>query len=538
MIRDDRRPNNSGFRRERGIIRTRIAATMPDEPRDAVRPTGYLKQTLAPLTLWGRGVGYVIAGAGPPTGHLKQPLGPLTLWGLGAGRVISGEYFGWNLGLPAGGTYGLLLAFLLVTLMYVTFVFSYAELACAIPRAGGVFVYGVRALGLTAGYLGGVAQVIEFVFAPPAIAMAIGAYGHTWWPAADPRAIALAAYLVFTGLNLWGVKQAALFELWVTILAVGELLLFCALAAPHFRLENFTANAWPHGWSGVLAAIPFAVWFYLAIEGVANAAEEARHPQRDVALGFGSAIATLVVLAAGVLVLAIGVGGWERIVYAAADLTARPDGAWHIHSGAATSDSPLPLALGQIFDSTHLLYHLLIGIGGLGLIASLNGIILIAGRALLEMGRVRFLPEFIGRVHPGTGTPVNALLLNLLIGTLSILFLDTGRLITMSAMGAVTLYIVAMWSLLRLRVTEPDLPRPFRTPFYPVFPLVAMAIAAFSFVAMLSGNFDPADLSGSVSVWYFASLAAAFVWYFVIVRQGITPADVAHFHRSEIERDA
>ena len=89
--------------------------------------------------------------------HLKKALGPVTLWGLGVGYVISGEYFGWNLGLREGGTFGLLAAFLVVTTMYVTFVFSYAELACAIPRAGGVFVYGVRGLGLAAGYLGGIA---------------------------------------------------------------------------------------------------------------------------------------------------------------------------------------------------------------------------------------------------------------------------------------------------------------------------------------------------------------------------------------------
>ena len=62
------------------------------------------------------------------------------LWGLGVGYVISGEYFGWNLGLPAGGSYGMLCAFVLITIMYVTFVFSYTEMACAIPRAGGVFV--------------------------------------------------------------------------------------------------------------------------------------------------------------------------------------------------------------------------------------------------------------------------------------------------------------------------------------------------------------------------------------------------------------
>src|SRR5262245_65640153 len=96
------------------------------------------------------------------------------LWGLGVGYVISGEYFGWNLGLPLGGTYGLLLAFVLVTILYFTFVFSYAELACAIPRAGGVFVYAHRGLGRVGAFLGGTAQAVEFAFATPTIALASG----------------------------------------------------------------------------------------------------------------------------------------------------------------------------------------------------------------------------------------------------------------------------------------------------------------------------------------------------------------------------
>jgi ethanolamine permease len=108
-------------------------------------------------------------------GALQKSLGPVMLWGLGVGYVISGEYFGWNLGLPLGGTYGMLGATLLVTVLYVAFILSYAELACAIPRAGGAFVYAEHAFGPFVGFLTGLAQVIEFVFAPPAIAMAIAA---------------------------------------------------------------------------------------------------------------------------------------------------------------------------------------------------------------------------------------------------------------------------------------------------------------------------------------------------------------------------
>ena len=475
------------------------------------------------------------AGSAADTLHLKRALGPVMLWGLGVGYVISGEYFGWNIGLEQGGTLGLLAAFVLMTVMYVAFVFSYTEMACAIPRAGGVFVYGVRALGLRAGYLGGLAQLVEFVFATPAIAVAIGSYFSIWFPGANPKWIALAAYVMFTALNIWGVQQAAIFELGVTLAAVAGLLVFAAVTAPHFQWANFTANALPHGWGGALAAIPFAIWFYLAIEGVANAAEEAKNPRRDVAIGFGAAITTLVALAVTVFLLGVGVGGWERIVYPHEALSVDGDGVLRIAEGTPPSDSPLPLALGQIVEPSSLIYRGLVAVGLLGFVASFNGIILAAGRSLFEMGRVGFLPHFIGRTHPKTKTPANALLVNLVVGMVSILFLDTAALITMSALGAVTLYVVSMIALMRLRVQEPELRRPFRTPLYPLLPIVALVLAAFALGTMTYYNL-PSTLDGNmlrdgVAVWYFLYLLVSFGYYELVVRGRLTEEDIAHFQR-------
>ena len=206
---------------------------------------------------------------------------------------ISGMYFGWNLGLEKGGTLGLAIATAFIILMYVTFTFSYTELACAIPKAGGGFDYATRALGKDLGFISGMAQNIEFIFAPPAIAFAIGAYFNLFFPQLPVLAIAIFAYLLFTALNIYGVKAAATFELVITILAVGELLLFSGITLPHLEIKNLQQNAFPHGWEGVFAAIPFAIWFFLAIEGVANVAEEAINPQRTILIGFGSAIGAL-----------------------------------------------------------------------------------------------------------------------------------------------------------------------------------------------------------------------------------------------------
>lgn len=401
------------------------------------------------------------------------------LWGLGVGYVISGMYFGWNLGLAEGGTLGLAIATFFIIILYVTFTFSYSELACAIPRAGGAFDYAHRALGRDLGFIAGIAQSIEFIFAPPAIAFAIGAYFNLFFPSIPVLAIAIFAYLLFTALNIYGVRAAAMFELVITVLAVGELLLFAGLTLPHFEFANLQENALPNGWKGVFAAIPFAIWFFLAIEGVANVAEEAVNPQRTILAGFGSAILTLVILCLLTFVSSIGVAGWEAIVYKA-------DG--------STSDSPLPLALGFIVGNDNVLYHLLITVGLFGLVASFHGIILVAGRSTFEFGRVKFAPAFLGKVDRRFRTPANALLLNMGIGILALLTGKTGEIITMSVFGALTLYIISMVSFIRLRKKEPDLPRPFRVPLYPLFPWTALIIALVSFVAMSLYNLKLAGI--------------------------------------------
>ncbi len=449
--------------------------------------------------------------------ELQKSLGPWTLWGLGVGYVIAGEYFGWNIGLPAGGTGGLLVAFVLVTILYIAFVFSYAELACALPKAGGGFVYALRGLGPYGGFLTGIAQLIEFVFAPPAIAMALGAYAVTNWPGIDPKLVAVGALSAFTLLNLAGVKQAALFELVVTILAVAELLLFMGVTAPHVRAEHLLANAWPSGWTGVIAALPFAVWFYLAIEGVANAAEETKNPQRNVLIGFGTALATLVFLAGGVLICAVGVGGWERVVYQPEQVSV-VESSLMIAEPGKMSDSPLPLALGQIMPSAHPLYQLLIGIGGLGLICSLNGIIFAAGRSIFEMGRAGYLPSRLAAIQPRTHAPWISLLVNWGLGTLAVLFFDTAGMITISAMGAALLYILSMEALVQLRRKEPHLPRPYRVPCYPFMPRLAQWLSIVLLIAMLWQNLNLGNWKASLSLHFLICLLLATSYYLLIIR--------------------
>lgn len=439
------------------------------------------------------------------SGKLQRTLGPWMLWGLGVGYVISGMYFGWNLGLPAGGVGGMGVAVVLMTLMYITFIFSYTELAAAIPRAGGAFDYVTRALGVRWGFLAGMAQNIEFIFAPPAIALSIGAYFHLLFPNIPVWVFAVAAYLTFTLLNVAGVKAAARFELIVTLLAVGELLLFSGVALPHFDAVHFSGELFPNGFSGIWAAIPFAIWFYLAIEGVANVSEETINPQKNILIGFGSAMLTLVVLCALTFFAAIGVGGWEAVVYPDAEAKA----------AGIPSDSPLPLALGRIYSEGHVLYRMLVSIGLFGLVASFHGILLAGGRATFEFGRIGLAPAWLGNIHPKTGTPANALWFNLGLGLLAVATGRTGDIIILACFGAVTMYILSLWALFRLRKDEPHLERPFRVPLFPAIPAVALLLALVALAAL--------TYSYPLHALFFAGiLAAAYaLFYRFVLKKGL-----------------
>src|SRR6185312_7573307 len=292
---------------------------------------------------------------------LKATLNTWQLWGIAVGLVISGEYFGWSYGWASAGTLGFLLTTVLVATMYTAFIFSFTELTTAIPQAGGPFAYAQRAFGHTGGYIAAAATLVEFVFAPPAIALAIGAYLHVQFPDLSPRLAAVIAFLVFMTINILGVHIAASFELVVTLLAIFELLVFMGVVAPGFHWSHFLAGGWasqdhltPLAITGMFAAVPFAIWFFLAIEGVAMAAEEVKRPSRSIPIAYFCGIATLLLLAVGVMVFAGSVGDWRLL---------------------ANINDPLPQAMKMIVGAKSGWLHMPVWLGLFGLIASLHGII-------------------------------------------------------------------------------------------------------------------------------------------------------------------
>ena len=396
---------------------------------------------------------------------LKKVLNVFHVWGICVGLVISGDYFGWNYGWNSIGPAGFIITTLVVAVLYICFTLSLTELASSIPNAGGPFTYANRAYGQKMGLVAAYATFIEFVFAPPAIALAIGSYIHFLLPSTDVRHIAALVFLVFTAINLLGIRESATFTLAVTLLAVAEILLFSSITLPHFEWDNLVKDAPPYRLSNFFESIPYAIWFYLGIEGIALIAEEVRVPEKNIPRGTIIGIITLVLLSLMVMLGVAGVGDWRD---------------------KATIDSPLPAAIGEVMGKANLLTKVFAGLGIFGLIASFHSIMLGYSRQIYAMSREKLLFPFFSRLTPKRGVPANALLLGSAIGIITVYVGATNLVITFSVLGAIVMYIVSLISLFRLRNRRHYIA--YRTPGYPWTTLVALFLSLVALAAIIVYN--------------------------------------------------
>ncbi|WPU91061.1 ethanolamine permease [Mucilaginibacter sabulilitoris] len=435
--------------------------------------------------------------AAPPAEQLKRVLKPVHLWAIAVGLVISGEYFGWNLGWAVSGTIGFLIATLVITLMYITFIFSYTELTTSIPHAGGAFAYAYRAMGPIGGLIAGYATLIDFLLASPAIAISLGSYLHFLYPEIPVIQSAMLFNVAFIILNISGVKESATFSVFITVLAVAELLLYMGVVSPHFKMDNYMSNPMPFGWSGVFAALPFAVWFYLAIEGVAMVAEEVKEPKKNIPRGYISALATLVALALGVMILTGGITDWRKL---------------------SNLDYPLPEAIGIVLGKANGLTKIFASIGLFGLIASLHGTILASSRQVFAMARSGYLPRGLSNINHRFKTPHWALVAGGAVSFIAIYSGTTAQIIVLSVLGAILMYLMSMLSLFMLRKKEPKLERPFASPFYPFFPATALIISTITLFAIIWFN-------GWVSLIFLGGLVAVIIIFMLMGKHKIILTD-------------
>ena len=441
---------------------------------------------------------------------LRRHAGVTSLWALGVGAVISGEYYGWNFGLGTGGFGGLLIAGVVMAAMYYGLVYSIAEMSPALPHTGGAYSFARSAMGPWGGFLTGLAENMEYVITP---AVVVGAMGLLWQQimvglfevggtfAADGSLVDIAwwnslpfwwavFYVIFVGINIIGIEATMKFTVAITVLSLAVLAFFfiASLLSGDFDTSNWTnipdgggealagggGPMLPFGIEGIFKALPFAIWFFLAIEEVPLAAEESMDPRRDVPRGSVLAMHTLVIAAVLTLFINTGLPGGAALYGA--------------------SGFPLLDGFKAIFEGEKIAYvfGLLFMIG---LIASFFTIIFAYGRNTFSLSRAGYFPKFLSVTHGVRKTPHVALIAGAVVGyvvAVAIFILqenDLGAeivaaLLNMAVFAAVISYILQMVSFVVLRQKLPNIARPYRSPWGVPGAVVAGVLAATALIAI------------------------------------------------------
>jgi len=398
---------------------------------------------------------------------LSRHAGVWLIMFLGIGYVISGEYFSWNFGFDAGGWGGFLIATGLMAVMYFGLVFIMSEMASALPHSGGPYAFARRALGPWGGFATGLGVTIAYAMATATISTAIAAYilglpapfedlGDLWF--IDPvEYISLLFFAIFLYLNVrgveavFGVVAAVTIVAMITLVVWGIVMLFSWDSA---RFSNIAPEGsgdtsfLPFGISGIWAALPFAAWFYLAIEATPLASEEAKDPKRDLPRGSLYAMTILLLLSALVFFVGGGAGGANLL---------------------SQVGNPIPAVVRSEYGKNFFFWIVTV-VGLTGLIASFHSLIFAYSRQIFALSRAGYIPRVLsraGRFH----TPVPAILIpGLLMWGVVIVYnridADTAiaNITQISVFGALIFYILACVSFIVLRAREPNLERAYRSP--------------------------------------------------------------------------
>ncbi|XTR53396.1 ethanolamine permease [Pseudarthrobacter sp. So.54] len=355
-------------------------------------------------------------------------------------------------------------------------------------------------MGPLGGFATGIAVLIEYAVAPAAIATFIGGYIEALglfgltnsWP------VYLFTYVIFIGIHLRGVGEALKIMFGITAIAVVALVAAVFGLLPKFDPAKlfdivpdgsaYSSAFLPMGISGILAALVYGIWFFLAVEGVPLAAEESADPKKDMPKGIIVAVIILVVFGALMLVLVPGAVSSQAM---------------------STSDNPLPEALRLAYGGDTLLADFINYAGLAGLVASFFSIIYAYSRQLFALSRAGYLPKWMS-LTGARRTPYWALIVPGTVGfLLAAITQDGALLINIAVFGATVSYVLLNLSHIVLRIKEPELERGYRTPGGIATTSVALVLSAVAVAA----TFVVDVFAASITATIFAA-AIAYYWFY------------------------
>jgi APA family basic amino acid/polyamine antiporter len=454
----------------------------------------------------------LIAAAGEPGRTLQKTLGPWSLMALGIGAVIgsgifiltgtaaAGETLSFQsilhapvldllfkgpdsvstIGRPGAGP-GVALSFLITAIACAFAALCYAEMSSAIPVAGSAYTYTYATLGELAAWMVGWNLILEYAVSNMAVAVGFSAYFNEILESVFgfrlPRELsepiiaggqftgawfnlpALLVLLALTWLLVFGIKQSARTNNLMVVVKIVAILIFVVGAGKAIDSAHWHPFL-PNGYSGVLTGAAIVFFTYIGFDSVSTAAEECRHPQRDLPIGIIGTLIVCSLLYISVALVLTGIADYRTLANAA----------------------PVATAL-KALGYTAILRWVSIG-AVVGMLSSLLVFQYGQARVWFAMSRDGLLPKFFSRIHPRHRTPhISTWVAGFAVGIPAGVW-DIGTFADLSNIGTLFAFVVVSAAVLILRRTQPDRPRAFRVPFGNVLPVLAIGCCLVLMLAL------------------------------------------------------
>jgi basic amino acid/polyamine antiporter, APA family len=437
---------------------------------------------------------------GEAGGGLRRSLGPFQLTALGIGAIIGAGIFA-AIGTAIAGDSGhvgagsaIIVSILLAGVTSAFAAITYSEFAAMIPISGSAYTYAYATLGELVAWIIGWDLILEYAVGNIAVAIGWAGYFDSLlrtlglelprWIVTDlrsalanPALLAQAPHLgpipivfnlpalVIVGIVTWllviGTRETARVNTAMVVIKVGIIALFLVVGLGHIHVQQWTTPSFaPNGLKGISVGAAIIFFSYIGFDAVSTASEEARRPQRDVPIGIFASLIVCTLLYVAIALVLTGLIPWNKLNV--------PD--------------PLAVALQYIHADWAA------GILALGAVAAMTSVLLVfqlgQARIFMSMARDGLLPPWAARIHPRYKTPyITTVITGIFVG-LSAAFAPIGWVLELTNIGTLFAFVLVALGIIVLRRREPDRPRPFRTPWVPVLPIVSVAFCLYLMLAL------------------------------------------------------
>lgn len=429
---------------------------------------------------------------------LKRTLGPKSLIALGIGAIIGAGLFSLT-GIAAAENAGpaVLLSFVIAAIGCAFAGMCYSELASMIPVAGSAYTYAYATMGEFIAWIIGWDLVLEYAVAAAVVAVSWSRYVVSFLkdfgiqlPAQftacpfdqvvlpsgleGPGIINLPAIFIIVMVSvllMMGIHQSSRVNSVIVVIKVAIVLIFIAVGIKYIRWENYTPFIPPntgtfgeYGPSGIMRAAGVIFFAYIGFDTVSTAAQESRNPQKDIPIGIIGSLVICTILYLAFAFVLVGMVNYQLMRGDAAPVA------------TAINLTPYPwlqflIKLGIISGFTSVILVLLMG----------------QSRVFYSISRDGLLPPIFAQVHPRWKTPWKSNLIFMIFISIFAGFSPISKLGHMTSIGTLLAFVIVCAGVLVLRRTQPHLPRPYRSPCVPLFPLLGIAVC-FSMMTSLDGE--------------------------------------------------